>query len=218
MDVDGLAIIGRGRSSLVFAVGDGTVIRRHHSSTYDAQAEAEAMRVAAAIGVPVPIVHDVAGPDIRMDRVDGPTLLRLLLSHPERADEGGAVLAGLHHSLDVTREAGHELVHGDLHPDNVIMTTGGPVLIDWTNHRRAPRAVDVALTWIVLSCFDPDDAAVTAGLTGLRPALLDAFLDGVDRRDAVTGLAAAAEIRRADPATTAAERVRIDQLCRAASG
>jgi aminoglycoside phosphotransferase (APT) family kinase protein len=36
------------------------------------------------------------------------------------------------------------LCHGDLHPDNVIMTAAGPRLIDWGGATRAPPGLDLA--------------------------------------------------------------------------
>jgi aminoglycoside phosphotransferase (APT) family kinase protein len=40
--------------------------------------------------------------------------------------------------------------HADLHPGNVIMTAGGPRLLDWTGAVRAPVAFDLAFGHIVL--------------------------------------------------------------------
>jgi fructosamine-3-kinase len=78
-----------------------------------------------------------------------------IVEHPEQAGPHGRLLADLHHGLDGTRSRGSALVHGNLHPGNVLMSADGPVLIDWTNHRTGLRALDVALTWLVLDCFDP---------------------------------------------------------------
>lgn len=36
------------------------------------------------------------------------------------------------------------LCHGDLHPDNIILTAEGPRIIDWSNAVRAPAAFDLA--------------------------------------------------------------------------
>jgi hypothetical protein len=97
------------------------------------------------------------------------------------------------------------------------MSAEGPVLIDWTNHRIGRRALDVALTWLVLACFDPDDDALRIHLASLRDELLRSFLDAVDANAAVAVLPEAAAIRRADPATTAEEHSRIDRLLSVAS-
>ena len=51
--------------------------------------------------------------------------------------------------------AGTALLHLDLHPENVILTQRGPVVIDWPNAARGPGAADVAHTWVVLACSLP---------------------------------------------------------------
>jgi len=53
---------------------------------------------------------------------------------------------------------GDELCHGDLHPDNVIMTADGPRLIDWIGAVRAPAAFDLAISHILLTELAPEVA------------------------------------------------------------
>jgi len=96
----------------------------------------------------------------------------------------------------------------------VIMTGDGPMLIDWTNQRRGPRGLDVAISWMVLACFLPEELSLSA-VDAVRRPLLDAFLGRIDRVAAARALPEAARIRTDDPSTTAAERDRIEQLCRA---
>jgi Ser/Thr protein kinase RdoA (MazF antagonist) len=83
---------------------------------------------------------------------------------------------------------GDGLCHGDLHPGNVIMTADGPRLIDWLGMVRAPPALDLAISHIILSEIAPDLAddpdrprAVNAAmqseyarLVGMSPAALTA--------------------------------------------
>ena len=45
--------------------------------------------------------------------------------------------------------------HGDLHPDNIIMTSGGPVVIDWMTARRGHPLADVARTLLLCSTGTP---------------------------------------------------------------
>ena len=121
--------------------------------------------------IPVPTVHAVSGPDMVMDRVDGPTMLKDLGTRPWMLRRHARTLAKLHRQLhgipapdwvptyashpafatpdaDTTSptsiqsvEAGpvipDALLHLDLHPDNVILSPSGPVVIDWRNTRRA---------------------------------------------------------------------------------
>ena len=45
---------------------------------------------------------------------------------------------------------GDFLCHGDFHPDNVMMTSGDPVLIDWRGSKKGIPAADFARTLVVL--------------------------------------------------------------------
>jgi aminoglycoside phosphotransferase (APT) family kinase protein len=207
-------MIGQGRSSVVYDLGDGTVLRRYRDGSQSAHSDALAMRAAAAAGVRVPRVHSAAGPDLVMDAVTGPTMLVDLLDHPDRAERYGGVLGDLHRDLDrVPSRSGAGLVHGDLHPGNVLMSADGAVLIDWTNSSWAHRSLDVAITWVVLACFGPADPALDAAIRPMRGPLLTGFLAAVDRTAAAGSLREAAAIRHGDPATLPEEHERIDQLC-----
>jgi aminoglycoside phosphotransferase (APT) family kinase protein len=46
--------------------------------------------------------------------------------------------------------AGDRLCHGDLHPDNVVMSPRGPVIIDWANAAAGPPVADIARTGYLL--------------------------------------------------------------------
>lgn len=48
------------------------------------------------------------------------------------------------------------LCHADLHPDNVIMTAGGPRIIDWAAAVRGPAAFDLARCHVMLSEVAPE--------------------------------------------------------------
>jgi Ser/Thr protein kinase RdoA (MazF antagonist) len=78
------------------------------------------------------------------------------------------------------------LCHGDLHPDNVIVTADGPKLIDWTGARRGGAPYDLACCHLLLTELVPEglgdpeqqravNAAVQseyAHLAGLSPLAL----------------------------------------------
>jgi aminoglycoside phosphotransferase (APT) family kinase protein len=49
---------------------------------------------------------------------------------------------------------GDRLCHGDLHPGNIMRTTGDPVLIDWTNVTRGDPAADFARTNLMIRMGD----------------------------------------------------------------
>jgi Ser/Thr protein kinase RdoA (MazF antagonist) len=55
-------------------------------------------------------------------------------------------------------QLGDGLCHGDLHPDNVIMTADGPRIVDWTFAVRGPAAYDLARCHILLAEQAPEHA------------------------------------------------------------
>ena len=56
---------------------------------------------------------------------------------------------------------GDSLCHGDFHPDNIMMSPRGPVVIDWSNGVRGDPLADVARTWLLAHM-----AAVPADMKG----------------------------------------------------
>jgi len=69
------------------------------------------------------------------------------------------IASGILALIDRLQEPGDGLCHGDIHPANVIMTTDGPRLIDWTFSVRAPAAFDhghfhINLTELALDVTD----------------------------------------------------------------
>ncbi len=118
------------------------------------------MRYAWSHGVPVPEVFDAAGPDIVMERAVGPTMLRDLTRRPWSLGAHARLLASLHdavHAVPALRWLpaplgdGDVLLHTDLHPANVVLTSAGPRLVDWQGAARGPAPADVALTWVLVA-------------------------------------------------------------------
>jgi aminoglycoside phosphotransferase (APT) family kinase protein len=111
--------------------------------------------------------------------------------------EGGVLLADLHqrlHVLPPMAGAAGSVLHLDLHPDNVLMSPRGPVVIDWSNATHGDPDVDIAMTWLILEPF--------VGMIDGVEVFIDAFLGAAGRDDAVAGLARAGEQRLADPNLT----------------
>lgn len=54
---------------------------------------------------------------------------------------------------------GNTLCHGDYHPDNVLMSDKGPVIIDWTNAALGDPLADVARTIVLLTMSEIREAA-----------------------------------------------------------
>ena len=66
------------------------------------------------------------------------------------------IASGIRALIDRLQHPGDGLCHGDIHPENVIMTADGPRLIDWTFSIRAPAALDHGFTHISLTEFALD--------------------------------------------------------------
>jgi aminoglycoside phosphotransferase (APT) family kinase protein len=152
--------LAAGRSADVYDLGDGRILRRYHDRTRSAGREAKVISWAGAHGVPVPEVFDATGPDIVMEKVDGPTMLADLARRPWRLFRHAALLARLHQqvhavpALDRLRAPfgdGEALLHLDLHPDNVLLSPRGPVLIDWEGAGCGPAEADLAYCWVIVA-------------------------------------------------------------------
>jgi aminoglycoside phosphotransferase (APT) family kinase protein len=201
--------IAAGRDADIFDAGPGLVRRRtrdHRSQ----ELEARVMEWVVDHGYPAPKVHEVTddGRDLVMERVDGPTMLDDLGDHPWRMRRYARMLADLHLSLRQIPSPdwlpagpvpGDRVVHLDLHPQNVLLTTGGPVVIDWTNSRAGAPGSDVAITWLIMSCADIPGPRWQVALFGaLRSLLVRMFLRRAGRADAVPCLHAMADWKSID--------------------
>jgi aminoglycoside phosphotransferase (APT) family kinase protein len=202
-------LLGYGREADVFAVDAHRVLRRYRDGA-DATAEAAVMRHLAGQGFPVPRVYAATGPDLVIERLDGPTLLAALVGGRLDPVSGGRLLAGLHNRLHALparpgAAAGDRLVHLDLHPDNVMLTAGGPVVIDWRNATDGPPELDVAMAALIVAQVGVDHRS---DLAAPARQFLAAFLEhaGGDPRRA---LDRAVDRRRANRNQSAAERERI---------
>ncbi|UBU12272.1 phosphotransferase [Nonomuraea gerenzanensis] len=180
-------LVGAGRSADVYALGDGRVLRRYRVDL-DARRELEVMAHVAAHGFPVPEVFpgDSSATDLVMRRVSGPTMLHALLDGRIGAEEAGRTLAALLRRLHRipargSRDPRDRILHLDLHPDNVMLTADGPVVIDWSNAREGRPALDCALSAVILAQVAVDGeselAAPATGLVGVLVAELGADLD-----------------------------------------
>jgi aminoglycoside phosphotransferase (APT) family kinase protein len=140
--------LAAGRASSVFDLGDGRVLRRGGAPAR----EAALMELARRHGYAVPAVHEVRRDALVLELVPGPTMLEALRDDPRSHEEHATTLAELHHSLHRIRApSGGMLLHLDLHPQNVILSPHGPVVVDWTNARGGEPALDPALTWVILA-------------------------------------------------------------------
>lgn len=213
-------LIGSGRSADIYDCGDGRVLRRRRNGSVP-EAEVVVMRAVHAASFPVPQVFDVHGSDMTMDRIEGTDLLSHLSRHPWQARRVGVMLATLHRSLAAIpigdtalpneRERRESFVHGDLHPGNVLLTTDGPVVIDWEGASIGPCDTDVATTWLLLETAEADDIPLLVRpLVGLiRRTVLRTFLSRVDPPRPATMAAVCAErLKDANMRPSELERIR----------
>jgi aminoglycoside phosphotransferase (APT) family kinase protein len=234
-EVDG-TLVGTGRNADVYDIGGGRVLRRYRDGREERSVETEAqvMAHARARGVPVPEVFDVSGADIVMERAAGPTMLDVMGRKPwtVRAQAGSlarlhrlvhqvpaAGLAGLALPLRFGRTAiedGDVLLHRDLHPQNVILTPNGPMIIDWEGATCGPAVADVAMTWVIIGFSDiPGPRLRAVAGRGVQAAFTRSFvraagpIDDAWRQTAI-------RYRLADHNLLPAEAARLKRLAPAA--
>ena len=184
-----------GRASSLTELGDGTVLRVGGRPAI----EAAIMALARGHGFPVPAVIEVRDDALVLERIGGPTMGERLSHRPWEAARQSRMLAELHarlHRIGLERAT---LVHFDLHPDNVILSASGPVVVDWTNAHAGEADADVAMTWVIL--------ATSAGPFGRALARL--FGRQVGRATIERGLAGAHAFRLSDPNVSEAEKDRV---------
>ncbi|MEV5600354.1 phosphotransferase [Streptomyces sp. NPDC052299] len=205
-------LLGSGRDADVYELDEAWVLRRYRDRM-DASRELPVMSYLSASGYPVPRLGPQppsAGPgDLVLQRLNGPTMLESLMSGEIGAEEGAELLAGLLAELHtiparLSPDPEDRVLHLDLHPDNVLMTADGPVVIDWSNAEEGPPALDRAMSALILAqvAVDPDHPAAEGArelVTALVPRL--AADDGIPARH----LADAATRRTLNPTMSPAE-------------
>ncbi len=108
---------------------------------------------------------------------------------------------------------GDALLHLDLHPENVLITVDGPIVIDFQNAARGPEGADLAKTWIILATAAIPTSGIKAILLGCaRYLFLRSFLRHVDVAAASAHLPAVGEAWIANPRTGYPERIATDRL------
>jgi aminoglycoside phosphotransferase (APT) family kinase protein len=201
-----LPLLASGADADVFVMDDERVLRRSRNPRADSAREATLMQHAGNAGYPVPHVYAVSGPTLVLTRIYGPTMLDALLDGRADPYESGGMLVALLDRLHAIpppkgTPEGSTLVHLDLHPLNVLLSPGGPVVIDWVNARLDDPAFDVAVSALIIAvaAAQPGDRAEAAGLL-LKGFVAEAGLPGP------RPLTRAVAFRTADRNFTEAER------------
>ena len=201
-------LVGAGRAADVYAIGSGRVLRRYRMP-FDVRAEAEMMRHLDQAGYPVPAVYDADGRDLVMERLDGRDMLADVSRRPWLTRRHARTLADLHDRLhQITAPPGWPqavgpggtVLHLDLHPGNVMLTSRGPVVIDWSNVRSGPAGADVAMAYLIMASSEVGDLPlpVRATVGALRGAFIRHFLLAA-RDDPAPHIARVARQRMTDP-------------------
>ena len=220
-------LVGAGRNADVYDIGGGRVLRRYRDGR-DAAAvdrEARVMAHARAHAVPVPEVFEVTGSDIVMERATGPTMLDVLGRRPWTLRRQARLLARLHATVHqvpalpgLRAPCGDEdrgsqvLLHRDLHPMNVILTSAGPVIIDWEGAARGPAMYDVAWTWVIIASSEvPGTGLAAAAVRVLQAQLTRSFVRAAGPIDQAWR-AQAIRDRLLDRNVLPVERTRLERL------
>ncbi len=193
----------------MFALDQQRVLRRYRDGS-EVSAEVPVMTYVAALGFPVPRIYEASGADLVMERFDAPTMLQALLSRSMRPEMGASLLLSLHRQLHglpprLSSDPDARVLHLDLHPGNVILSPGGPVVIGWRHCAEGPPDLDLAVSALILAQVAADEAHEMAALAGVVLMAFLRFAGGGPLRM----LDRAMEMRRSDPALTAEEAGRL---------
>jgi aminoglycoside phosphotransferase (APT) family kinase protein len=219
-------LIGSGRAADVYQLDGQRVLRRYRGDRpAGVEHEVAVMRHVRANGYPAPEVFDVEGNDIVMERLDGVTMLDDLSVRPWRMRRLADTWADLHRRLrsvpvgalaaTVGSRFGppDSILHLDFHPLNIMLTSDGPVVFDWTNAALGPASADVALAWVISATSTIDVPAHLRPIaTWLRNRFVDRFVDSCGRAAAIAILPAVADYRLNDRNTLPEEAERVRDL------
>lgn len=176
------------------------------------------MQYVADHGYPVPAVEELSDDecDLVMQRVDGLSMVDALGRRPWTVLRQADTLAELHRRLHEIPapdflpaspiSPGGSILHLDLHPLNVLLSSAGPVVIDWTGACVGDPNADVALTWLMMCAGDIPGGRLRARLLGFgRQLLTDRFFSSFDGDAVISELHAAATWKATDTNLSADE-------------
>ena len=214
-----MRLLASGRDADVFDLGDGRVLRRHKDGR-PATKQADLLRYAAAHGYPVPVLLDASGADLVLEKLDGPEMQAAL--RPWNVGRNARILADLHRRLHeippmpgLSTKFGEprSLLHLDLHPRNVLLTSRGPVVIDWANAANGPAEADVAVMHVIGKTSTIDGPGLMpVMLRALRDRFLDEFVTAGAEPGFAAVLPAVIEWRKRDENVTPTEQAALDRL------
>ncbi|WP_411083885.1 phosphotransferase [Streptomyces sp. cmx-18-6] len=207
-------LLGSGRTADVYELDGSWVLRRYRDRT-DTTGELAVMSYVRAFGYPVPRIGPPAEgarpTDLVLQRLTGPTMAEALMTGAMGAAEGGALLARLLRELHaipprVSGDPEDCILHLDLHPENVMLTERGPVVIDWSTATEGPPGFDRAMSALTLArvALAPEFPVPLTQARTLLTALLAELTD--DGGACAADLAVARARQRENPCLTEPER------------
>jgi aminoglycoside phosphotransferase (APT) family kinase protein len=218
-------LVASGRDGAIFEFGPGLVVRRTRDGR-SLEREARTLEYMEAHGYPVPRVEELraGGSEMVMERLEGPMMMDAMTKGPRPMFANTRLLADLHDQLHEipapdwlpaidSGPGADRVLHLDLHPMNVMMTTRGPVVIDWPNAARGNPLTDVGFTYVLLTCPDmPGPWIVRTIVQPFRLAIAKVFARRY-RGPALPGaIAHAAELKRLDRNMAPNELAKIRRL------
>ncbi|MEV1066597.1 phosphotransferase [Streptomyces sp. NPDC050263] len=191
-------LLGSGRTADVYEIDEAWVLRRDREGWGDAAAEGAVMAYVRAHGYPAPAVRPSGSrTELVMERLDGPTMLQAFAAGTLDAEEAGIVLARLLRALHavpgrVSADSRARILHLDLHPDNVMLTSDGPRVIDWANAEEGDPGLDWGMSAVILAqvavsaqpIADPARAMLTALLADPCDLTEEGLAEALRRRAA----------------------------------
>jgi aminoglycoside phosphotransferase (APT) family kinase protein len=197
--VSAVELLASGREAQVYALDEHRVLRRFRDPGRSAAAAAALLTRLADAGYPVPWVDSADGPDLVMERVHGPRMTEALTAGTMTLEDAARMLAGLLDRLHAL-PGDQVLLHLDLHPENVLIGTDGPVVIDWSNARPGPPGLDVAMSGLIVTQVAVAQPAYAESLGTFVRTLVGAVAD-----DPLPHVDDAVALRRSDPHMTSHE-------------
>jgi aminoglycoside phosphotransferase (APT) family kinase protein len=217
-------LIAEGRDSNIYEFGQGKVLRRSRNGRSQVN-EAKTMHYVRACGFPAPEVFSVSddGLDMVMARVEGPTMIDAVSAQPWKIRRLAREMSELHQSLHLLEApgwlpsapcgSGDSLLHLDFHPLNVMLSSDGPMVLDWTNAARGDPLVDVAATWVLLASGEVTGSRFETMLARVgRASFLNAYLKAFAHAGVETVLGDVVEWKSRDPHMSASEIRRMRAL------
>jgi len=204
-------LVGAGRTADVFALDDGRVLRRYRDGD-DATGEVAVMVYLAEHGFPVPAAWPgTAAGDLVMQRLSGTTMVDALINGAITAEQAGEMLAELLRRLHkiparLSADPGHRVLHLDFHPENVMLTPQGPMVIDWATAAEGSPGLDSAMAALILAQAALTMPAVTVVARAVLASLLR-HLGGIEE----VHLEEARMRRAANPTLSPEEVGRLDE-------